>query len=382
MSQQILLGGDGVTGETGATHNSKANSNFTELYAATAAAQADADAAQSDISTHISANPAHIADNISVTPFGTIGATNVQDALEEIAAELGASVPDASDTVKGILETATTAETQTGTDTTRAVTPAGAAATYVTLETWATLTDSATVTWNTNNRQNPLAKLTSTQSFTIDMTNVKNGSRGMLKLITNTASAITLTFDTSFTNKQLNSTITSHTFPALTAQEYILEYVLDGTTIEWIIGDITQILPSARLQRVATQSTTNGGTAAVIWDTENSDTASIWAASPNATRLVIPGSGNKRARLTGWVQWANNGATITGVRRVFIYRNGSYSAADGGFAQGAPQASQDFTLSFAFQIDCAGGDYLEVVPVNTSATLNIVALVHITIEPR
>jgi len=42
--------------------------------------------------------------------------------------DLGGSVPDASETVKGIVELATTAEATTGTDTARAVTPAGLAA--------------------------------------------------------------------------------------------------------------------------------------------------------------------------------------------------------------------------------------------------------------
>ena len=44
-----------------------------------------------------------------------------------------ASVPDASETVKGIVELATTTEATTGTDTTRAVTPAGLAAAVGTL---------------------------------------------------------------------------------------------------------------------------------------------------------------------------------------------------------------------------------------------------------
>lgn len=123
--QQTLLGGDGTTGETGATHNSKANSNFTELYGATAAAQADADAANSAISTHVSANPAHIAANISFTPVGTIGATNIQDAIAEVAVEAGATVPEATETVKGIVELSTPAEDITGSSTTHATTPAG-----------------------------------------------------------------------------------------------------------------------------------------------------------------------------------------------------------------------------------------------------------------
>lgn len=297
------------------------------------------------------------------------------------ASQFGGSVPDADESTKGIAKLYTgTGSNTDGSMTQNAIITA--LTTKVDKETWATLVDGSTVTWDTSNKQNPLAKLTSTQSFTIDMTNVKDGSSGVLKLITNTASAITLTFDTSFTNKVLNSTITTYTFPALTAQEYFLTYVVDGTTIEWVIGDITQVYASCRLQRAATQSTTSGGTSAIAWDTENSDTANMWASSPNATRIVIPGTGTKRARVTGWVQWANNGATITGYRRVFVYKNGSYNAADGGFAQIAPQASIDVTCSFAFQIDCSGGDYLEIVAVQNSATITVVALVHVTVEPR
>jgi hypothetical protein len=50
------------------------------------------------------------------------------------AAQLKANVPtiaDASDTVKGIVELATTAEVLAGTDTVRAVTPKGAADNYL-----------------------------------------------------------------------------------------------------------------------------------------------------------------------------------------------------------------------------------------------------------
>jgi hypothetical protein len=48
---------------------------------------------------------------------------------------VGFDAPPATDTVAGIVELATNAETQAGTDATRAVTPAGAAATYVPLST-------------------------------------------------------------------------------------------------------------------------------------------------------------------------------------------------------------------------------------------------------
>lgn len=55
--------------------------------------------------------------SISFTPAGTISATNVQDAIEEVAAEAGGSVSDASETEKGIVEEATAAQVAAGTAT-------------------------------------------------------------------------------------------------------------------------------------------------------------------------------------------------------------------------------------------------------------------------
>lgn len=56
---------------------------------------------------------------IQTTDGITLGSSNI------VWSQLGTSVPDASDTTKGIVELATSAETITGTDTTRAVTPSG-----------------------------------------------------------------------------------------------------------------------------------------------------------------------------------------------------------------------------------------------------------------
>lgn len=124
MAQATLLGGDGVTGETGATHNTKANANFTELYGATAAAQADADAANSALSTHISdPSAAHEGSAISFTPAGGLSSTDVQAAIVELAGAGG--VGSATTTSEGIVELLTPAEVIIGTDTTRAATAEG-----------------------------------------------------------------------------------------------------------------------------------------------------------------------------------------------------------------------------------------------------------------
>lgn len=99
------------------------------------------------------------------------------------------------------------------------------------------LTPGASPAWDMGNIQTPLAKLTSSlTSFTLVPTNVKSGANGIFKLITNNAAAITMTFPTLFTNKSQNSTFTTYTFPAGTGKEYYLSFIVDGTTIEWVIA--------------------------------------------------------------------------------------------------------------------------------------------------
>ena len=80
---------------------------------ATPAAVWDVELSQVDerVTTLENAPPAHTHDN--------------KDALDLVSGTNTGDEPDASDTVKGVVELATTAETTTGTDTTRAATPAG-----------------------------------------------------------------------------------------------------------------------------------------------------------------------------------------------------------------------------------------------------------------
>lgn len=184
--------------------------------------------------------------NASVNTFpasggsGTAGAVLKGDVwIVTNAGTLGSTAVAAGDSVLAIVDTP---GQQVGNWSINAYTASGVDITgKVDKETFAVLTDGSNVAWDQNNRQNPLAKITSTQSFTINMTNVKSGASGVLKLITNTASAITLSFDTDFTNKTLNTALTTYTFPAVTGKEYFLSFVVDGTTIEWVIGDVAGI---------------------------------------------------------------------------------------------------------------------------------------------
>ena len=60
-----------------------------------------------------------------LTSLTTTDKTSLVAAINEVQSEVGAGAPDASETVKGIVELATLAEVATGTDALRAVTAAG-----------------------------------------------------------------------------------------------------------------------------------------------------------------------------------------------------------------------------------------------------------------
>lgn len=113
-------------------------------------------------------------------------------------------------------------------------------------ETFTPLTFGATVTWDNQNKQNPLAKLTATGNFTLDLTNVKSGCAAALIVTMNTASAVTMTLPVSFTDyrKGTGTTIGSITLPANNGARYFVYYECDGSTLYWTVNDGTGILAS------------------------------------------------------------------------------------------------------------------------------------------
>ena len=79
------------------------------------------------LDTKSSVGHTHVA-TADLTATGTKDSSTFLRGDNTWAAPTGVTAPDASETVKGIVELATTTEVQTGTDTVRAVTPAGLAA--------------------------------------------------------------------------------------------------------------------------------------------------------------------------------------------------------------------------------------------------------------
>jgi hypothetical protein len=225
-------------------------------------------------------------------------------------------------------------------------------------ETFTSLVDGATVAWDQSNKQSPLAKLTSTQSFTINITNVKDGASGILKLTKNTASDIVMTFDTDFTNKSLNSTLTTYTFSGSSGNQYFLSFVVDGTAIEWVIGDVVSSTapPAARVTKTTAQSIANNTYTALTWGTQVFDNGALWD-SGNASRFTIPGSGDKMVTVSFNIWFASNS---TGLRRCGVIINGG-AGASSEYIDARPPTSGAITyIHDSFTVYCQGGDYLEV----------------------
>lgn len=257
-------------------------------------------------------------------------------------------------------------------------------ATKVDKEDFATLTFASPTVWACNNRQAPLSKLTATGDFTIDMTNVKSGSQGILKITASTASAFTITFDTTYTNVEAstNATLLNYTFPANNGAVYFTYFVADGTTLSWVILDVTAgtAEPSASVARLAAQSIgSNDITVPVSFDTEVFDSASIWGITPNPPRLVVPGSGNFWANGVVMLQWAVHASAT--LRRIRIAVNG---VDQGIFGHTYSTAGALSIITCSFMVPVVGGDYLEITPYQLSgAALSLdVARCQVSFKPR
>ena len=121
---------------------------------------------------------------------------------------------------------------------------------------FAVLTDGSGVTWDMNNSQTPQAQLTTTNtSITFTLNNVKVGAQGVLKLITSTASAITINLPAGLTHKRFNTTFSSFTFPAATGKEYYLSFKVSAGSPNIIEWDIPVYAPKI-IQLAASDETT------------------------------------------------------------------------------------------------------------------------------
>jgi hypothetical protein len=90
------------------------------------------------------------------------------------------------------------------------------------------------------NDENLKYKSTLTGNFTYEVGTVADGANVVHKVNTGAVStAITITFDSSYTHKSLNNTVTSYTLPAGAGKEYFITFIVEGTTIEVSVVDGT-----------------------------------------------------------------------------------------------------------------------------------------------
>lgn len=171
--------------------------------------------------------------------FRSLGAGNWKCVVYQLAS--GAGGADASTTVKGIVELATDAETQTGTDTTRAVTPSNitakeaTAANYrantadrilTTDQVWSaaslvTLTDAATIAVDMSTFINAQVTLGGNRTLGAP-TNDKPGQTGVIRIIQDGTGSRTLAFNAAWVFAGGVDPVLS---TAASAEDYLFYYV-------------------------------------------------------------------------------------------------------------------------------------------------------------
>jgi hypothetical protein len=210
-----------------------------------------------------SANGDYTASQVTNVPAGNIAGVTVQAALNELDTEKQAvSAKDASGGYAGLTlfkinfknvantfisfftNSNTAARTYTFQDRDGTIADNTDLAAKVDETDFVTLTDGATVTWDTSNGagagnglQSPLAKVTlAGTTRTLAMTNLKSGASGLLVITTGVAGAITLTFPAGSVDD--NGALAPYTFPAGSGKAYDLTfwYYSGTSTIKWIIG--------------------------------------------------------------------------------------------------------------------------------------------------
>lgn len=184
--------------------------------------------------------------------FRSLGAGNWKCVVYQLASG-AAAVPDASTTVKGIVELATDAETQTGTDTTRAVTPSNITAKEATVANYrantanrilttdivwsaaaeVTLTDAATIAVDLSTFIN--ANLTLGGNRTLGTpSNQKTGQSGCIRIIQDGTGNRTLAYAANW----VFANGSAPTLSTAAAKQDLLFYHVVGPTV--VVGNLVK----------------------------------------------------------------------------------------------------------------------------------------------
>lgn len=286
----------------------------------------------------------------------------------------GQTVADASETVKGIAELATQAETDAGSDDARIVTPLKLATTTV------AGIDSTAIHDNVSGEINAIAdKATpvgadlvviedSAATFAkkkVSITNLPGGSPSFGVPTGNIDIG-----DSAVEGASGDATRADHqhafTAPSAGYPQDVAPVEADGAATTTARSDHVHknMDIGARVTKAALQTITSGSSTAVIFDTERYDTDTIHDNSTNNTRLTATTAG--KYVITGHVRW--EAVNTTGHRQLVIRVNGTTAIAC------VRDISPDGTLNTHQSIttiwDLAATDYVELMALHT-ATVDV-----------
>ena len=269
-----------------------------------------------------------------------------------------AELATASLTVRGPVELATDAETNTGTDTGRALTPANLA------------------------QMTNLLQATATQRGAIEIATDAEANTGSA-----TDRAITPANLAQMTNL-LQATATQRGAVELATQAEVdagtdTARVITCDTLEAYAGGFSNTAGAGARGCLAygtsNQSTTSGAELTVLLDTEAYDTDSVHDTGSNTSRLTVP-SGVTKIRLTAQVQFAGN--STGAVRKLRITKNGGAGGIDDNRDTYLPFANESPGGNTAVQmvelttgvIECGATVYFEMKATqNSGGVLNLLA---------
>lgn len=240
------------------------------------------------------------------------------------------------------------------------------------------LTFGSTVAWDQGNVNYPQAQTTATTSFTLNVTNSKSGSMGLLSVRVNTTASITIQLQGSGLSYILGTEpAVSITLPASTSGKiYLIQFVnLNGTVIV-IANDY--VVPNG-ISRLRLATTTASAAVVANTDTpvvfqsgsETYDTGNSFDFTTSTSVFKIPGTGPKRARVWVNILWASG----TGDRFISIAKDNTFSAVYYSSLTGLTATGNRPHVA-SFPLDCNGGDSFTVLAKSTTAlVMNSVNLV-------
>jgi hypothetical protein len=268
-----------------------------------------------------------------------------------------AELATASVTVRGPVELATDAETNTGTDTSRAITPANLAQMTNLLQATATQRGAIEIATDAEANTGTATDRAITPANLAQMTNLLQATatqRGAVELAT-----------------QAEADAGSDTARVITC-ETLAAY--GGGFANYNGAGARGCLAYG----TSNQSTATGTELTVLFDSEAYDTDTVHSTSANTSRLTVP-TGVTKIRLTGAVHFAQN---VSGFRQIRITKNGGEGGIDANRDTFLPVVTEDSMNNITALgmnivtgvVTCVATDYFELKALqNSGSAINLLA---------